>query len=90
MITSERLFEKRKRQILKNIPKEFHEALFYYVHQQGHAGISEEMLITLEDLVNVLEEPFIKFINRIIEDANNRIRDDENNGFVAIGYRAKI
>lgn len=57
--------------IMRNIPKEFHNALSYMAYEQGHAYGQSEIIYHLKSLVEGLEKPIQKFEERLRDDLKN-------------------
>jgi hypothetical protein len=62
-------FVKKQDELLKNIPEEFKGAMSYRAWEDGHAYGFEEVLNHLTDLIADLEEPIMKFMERVKKEA---------------------
>lgn len=60
-------FEQRQEEILKDIPEEFHSAVRWHAYDYGHAYGHEEVLIHVQNLVDMLKEPIVKYTERLIK-----------------------
>lgn len=60
-------FEQRQEEILKDIPEEFHSAVRWHAYDHGHAYGHEEVLIHVQNLVDMLKEPIVKYTERLIK-----------------------
>ena len=58
-------FINKKAEILKDIPKELHNALSGMAWERGHSAGYEEVINYLADLVNELKEPITQLETRI-------------------------
>lgn len=58
-------FAAKQQEILADIPEVFHGALSYYAYREGHSGGNNDILIILEDLVEALKEPIMKFEEQV-------------------------
>lgn len=58
-------FEQRQDEILKDIPEEFHSAVKWHAYDRGHAYGHEEVLIHVQNLVDMLKDPIIKYTERL-------------------------
>lgn len=58
-------FEQRQDEILKEIPEEFHSAVSWHAYDRGHAYGHEEVLIHVQNLVDMLKDPIIKYTERL-------------------------
>ena len=64
-MTLEEYLEKQK-EILVDIPEEFHSSFSYIAYDRGHSGSYDECIIHLQDLVSNLKPAIEKFKSRLL------------------------
>jgi len=58
-------FDRRKAEILEDIPTQFHGFIMQYAWDQGHASGEFEVLSIMKDLAYGLKEPIRKLVLKI-------------------------
>jgi hypothetical protein len=58
-------FERRRKEILKDVPVEFHANLIHYAYQEGHSVGDDEVFLILEDLCEMIRLPLENYTMRI-------------------------
>jgi hypothetical protein len=61
-------FATKEKELLSQIPKEFHSAISYLAYDVGHAYGYEEIFIHLQDYVSTLTEPIEKYGKRMLDE----------------------
>ena len=64
-------FIQKQNEYLKDIPPEFHTALKNIAWDEGHLWGPSEVLCTLKDLIDALQQSIVNFENRVRQEGKS-------------------